>query len=124
MESFYMLNKILIADPDKDDRKELEQILQEIVEEGGELFFADKKEEALTILKRERPQLLLLDADLMGGDPALWKVEGVHLILMCRKKDLAHTAEQVLHKPFKAHQVLEKCRAWLKEEPAAPIPPM
>jgi DNA-binding response OmpR family regulator len=117
-------NKILIVDANAEDREQLEQILQEIVEEGGELFFADKREDGLAILKKERPPLVFLDAPFVGEDKGVWEHEGVHLILMLQKSEARQTKEDFVLKPFKRHQVLEKCHAVLHKEPSAPIPPM
>ncbi len=118
-----MRNKILIVDADRQDREELEQILQEIVEEGGELFFADKREDGIAILKKEQPQLVFLDAHLVGEEDN-WIHEGVHIILMRNKHELQQKSEDFVLKPLKRYQVLQRCRAVLHKEPAAQIPPM
>jgi DNA-binding response OmpR family regulator len=118
-----MRNKILIVDANVEDREQLEQMLQEIVEEGGELFFTEKREEGVAILKKEHPQLVFLDATLIGEKSA-WMHEGIHVIFMQRKHDIQQKNEDFLLKPFTRYQVLEKCRAVLHKEPAAQIPPM
>lgn len=118
-----MRNKILIVDDNANDRDELEQILQEIVEEGGELFFTEKREEGIAILKKEHPQLVFLEANLVGEKNA-WIHTGVHVILMQSKNDLQQTTGDFLLKPLKRYQVLSKCRAILEKKPAVQIPPM
>lgn len=106
-----MRNKILIVDANPQDKEKLEQILQGIVEEGGELIFVDKKEEGLAILHKEHPQLLFLD-DPLYGEKKIWEHQGTSILLMSEVNALS------------ASQVLEKCRTVLNHEPAAPIPPM
>jgi len=118
-----MRNKILIVDAHAEDKDQLEQMLQEIVEAGGELFFTEKREEGIAILKKENPQLVFLDVNLIGEKSA-WIYEGVHITLMQSKNDIQQKDEDVLFKPFTRYQVLEKCRAVLHKEPAAQIPPM
>jgi DNA-binding NtrC family response regulator len=105
-------NKILIVDANMQDREQLEQILQEIVEEGGELFFVDKREDGLAILKKEHPQLVFLENSFLGDDEKAWIQEGVHLVFMHEIK------------PFETTKVLEKCRSVLHKMPAVQIPPM
>lgn len=105
-----MRNKVLIIESDPERQERLEEILQEIAEEGGELFFAETRESGLTILKKEHPQLLFLDTRLIGRDE--WTHEGVHVVFMDSKDHL------------KPHQILEKCWTVLERTPASPIPPM
>lgn len=119
----FMRNKILIVDANNEDREQLENILQEIVDAGGELFFADNREVGLAILKKEQPQLVFLDA-FLAGDENSWIHENVQVILMCSKHALHQTSEDFVVKPLKRHPVLEKCRAFLSTGPVSPIPPM
>ena len=63
-----MRNKILIVDINKEDREQKKMILQEVVDAGGELFFADNREDGLTILRKEQPQLVFLDPALAGDE--------------------------------------------------------
>jgi len=119
-----MRNKILIIYAHAQERDQLEQFLQEIIEEGGELFFADKRENGIAIIKKEHPQLVFLDSLLAGEDAKAWMHEGVRIIFMRHKNEYHHKEEDVVFKPLKSHQVLEKCRVWLGREPVAQIPPM
>lgn len=119
-----MRNKVLIVDANAKDRNELEQILQEVVDEGGEIFFAEKKEEGITIVKKERPQLVFLDTGLIGENEEEWVWEGVHVVVMRSRNDKQQKSEDFVLKPLKRHQILEKCRATLAKETAPPIPPM
>jgi DNA-binding response OmpR family regulator len=118
-----MRNKILIVDANSEDRAELETILQEIVNEGGELFFAATQADGLSILMKEQPQLVFVDACL-AGEKESWIHEKVHVILMCSKREQQHASGDYILKPIKRHPVLEKCSAVLSKEPASPIPPM
>ncbi|MCC5831858.1 MAG: hypothetical protein JJU12_02300 [Chlamydiales bacterium] len=119
-----MRNKVLIVDSDSGVRQQLEQILQEVVEDGGELFFADKREDGLAIIAKEHPQLVFLDAPFVGKDEDEWMKEGVHLVIMRDRRDTQHKSEDFVLKPLRSHQILEKCRGALKRESAPPIPPM
>ena len=119
-----MRNKILVVESDLAAREQLENILQEIVEEGGELFFTDKREDALAIVKKERPAVVLLASNLMGESKATWIQEGVRVILTLPRGVSDSSGEESLSKPFRPNQVLEKCREYLNREAVPPIPPM
>lgn len=119
-----MRNKILIVHADSEEKIQLEQILQKVVEQGGELFFADRRSEGLKILKKERPQVLFLDAPFVGESGEDWLQEGVHIILMRHKNEPHQQSEDFVLKPLKAHQVLEKCHLVLNKEPVSQMPPM
>lgn len=118
-----MMNKVLIVAVQDREAEELEQILQEVVEGGGELFFANTTVEGLTILKREHPQLVFLDADLLE-DEEKWLHDGVHIVLMCSKEAVPQASEDILIKPFKPYQVLEKCHGSLGQAASSQVPPM
>lgn len=118
-----MRNKILIVDANKEDREQLETILQEVVNAGGELFFADNREDGLAILKKELPRLVFLDV-LLAGDTQSWTQDNVQVIFMCSKHEQNQVSEAFIVKPLKRHPILEKCRAFLSTEPVSPIPPM
>ena len=53
--------KILIVDDDPCIRLLLEQILEELVDEGVELITAGNGEVALDIIRREIPEIVFLD---------------------------------------------------------------
>ncbi|MFC2049438.1 hypothetical protein ACFLR2_02040 [Chlamydiota bacterium] len=118
-----MRNKILVVESDASACEELDTILQKIVEEGGELIFTHKREDALALLKKECPAVVLLDHTLRG-ERADWVLEGVHIILTLPQGATVPNAEEHLFKPFNASQVLEKCREYLSREVVPPIPPM
>lgn len=114
------MNKILIISKRLDDRDQLENILQEIVDVGGELLFAATRKEGLEIFKKEHPQLVFIDYDLVETSSE-W--EGSMVVWM----GLAHELPEVgniLVKPFIPRQVLDKCQVVLGEESVGQIPPM
>ena len=62
-----MQQKILVATEHKDDLEQLEEILSDFLERGGELLFAKKREEAIKLMKQAKPQILFLDNALVGN---------------------------------------------------------
>jgi DNA-binding response OmpR family regulator len=118
-----MRNKILVVDADQEERGQLELILQEIVDAGGELFFADTREDGLAILKKEHPQLIFVDA-ILAGEESAWVQPQVHVIFLCGKREQQPKQGDFILKPIKRHPILEKCNAVLSKEPVSPIPPM
>ena len=119
-----MRNKILIVDKNKKDRDQLEQILQKVVEVGGELLFAVSREEALKVIARERPQLVFLEISLLGEEEGWSATEG-SIVLICKKGDLQERSEDFIVKPFEPDQVLEKCHGVLDLDHLAPqMPPL
>ena len=120
-----MRNKILIVDSHERDRKELEQILLGIIKDGGELFFSSSRGEALEILAKEHPQLVFLDAALIGKDEDVWVKTGAYIVLICSKDRPQERSEDFVVKPFDADQVLEKCQGVLDLDHLAPqMPPL
>ncbi len=115
------MNKILIISGQRSEREALEQALQEVVEGGAELFVAEKRGDALEIIKNEVPQLVFLDAE--GVDDQGWDHEGVHVVWIYPRGVEGQAGKDCLHKPLKPHQVLEKCRASLIPESVARVPP-
>ncbi len=119
-----MRNKVLIVDANLQERQELEQILQEVVDEGGMLFFAEKREDGLAIIAKEHPQLVFLDTHLVGENEDEWVEKGVYIVVMRARNEPHQKSEDFVLKPLKTHQVLEKCRIALGKESAPPLPPM
>lgn len=118
-----MINKILIVDSNEKERSQLEKILQEVIQKGGEIIIAEKREDGLAIIERDHPQLVFLDARILG-DKKEWELKGVHIVVMRGKNEEQLPDEDSILKPFKAQQVLEKCHAFLSNEPPAFIPLM
>ncbi len=119
-----MQNKILIIDADPKDRQKLEEILQEVVQNGGEILFADKREEGLALLSKEHPKLVFLDTNLVGENENEWVKEGVHIVVMRRSDEKEQRSEDFVLKPLQRRQILEKCQTVLKRERVPPLPPM
>jgi len=82
--------KILIVDDEFHTRLLLEQILEDLEEEGVELFTADNGESALEIITREVPEIVFLDVmmpklngfdvcSIVKNDLAL---KGVYIVLL------------------------------------------
>lgn len=116
-----MQNKILILDSDPKVLQLIEQMLEEVVQAGAELFLTRRAGDALIILKRECPQLIFVDQALMGQEKGMWHQTGVHVVFT---GDAAIAGEDCLVKPFNASQVLERCHRYLNQEAVRPMPPM
>src|SRR3546814_18626350 len=56
-----MTRKILICDDEPHIRRLIEQSLEELEDEGVEIFSAADGEEALSLIEGERPDLIILD---------------------------------------------------------------
>ncbi|NGX61160.1 MAG: hypothetical protein K940chlam9_00641 [Chlamydiae bacterium] len=119
-----MRNKILVVDADLETCETLEQILEEFVQEGGEIFFAHDQESGLSILHKEKPRLVFLDTHLVDEYEGQWLEDGVHIVLMRQKHEPTQKSEDFIYKPLKRSQVLEKCQEVLSRETFAKIPPM
>lgn len=119
-----MRNKVLIVNANAEEKAEFEKILEKMVDDGGEIFFAEKKEDGLSIIRNEHPQLVFLDRSLMGSNEKEWEFEGVHVVVLLEKKEEAFSDEDAIFKPLKRHRVLEKCRGILENAPAKKVPPM
>ena len=110
-----MKNKILIVERNHEKWELLEQALQEIVEEGGELIFTDNLEQGLVLLDEKRPQLALLDPVLVGRQRDKWERVGTHLMWI---------GEDIVLEPFEPIRVLEQCRSYLEKQSGAQTLPM
>ncbi len=119
-----MRNKILIIEPNQEDQERLEEILQGVVENGGELFFSPDRTSGLELLHKEQPQLVFLESSLVGEKEDEWIHDGVHIVLMRYEGELEQKSEDFVLKPFQETQILEKCQAALSSLEAPPIPPM
>jgi len=120
--------KILIVDDEPHIRILLEQTLEEIEDEGVELFIADNGMDALEIIRSERPELVFLDVMMpkMNGFEvcnAVKKEFGkteVYIILLTAKgqefdkdKGSEAGADIYMTKPFNPDEIVEKARAVL-----------
>lgn len=116
-----MQKKLLIVDDEAHIRMLLEQTLEELEEEGVELLQADNGEEAVAIIREERPQLVFLDFNMprMTGVAVCQMVRQelglseVYIVLLTgkgqdadRQEGLEAGANRYLTKPFDPTEVL------------------
>jgi DNA-binding response OmpR family regulator len=117
--------KILIVDDEPFIRLLLEQVLEELEDEGVELITSDNGETALDIISSEKPELVFLDVMMpkMNGFDVCNKVKnelglnGVYIVLLTAKgqefdkqKGSEVGADIYMTKPFNPDEVLEKAR--------------
>ncbi|MCB0658379.1 MAG: response regulator [Saprospiraceae bacterium] len=117
-----MQRKLLIADDEVHIRMLLEQTLEDLEDEGIELLQARNGEEAVEIIRTERPRLVFLDYNmpiLTGVDVChhIKKELGmtdVYIVLLTgkgqdtdRKEGLSAGADRYLTKPFDPGKVLD-----------------
>lgn len=120
-----MESKILIVDDEAHIRMLLEQTLEDLEEEGVIFFSAQDGEEALEIIRSERPRLVFLDVMMpkMNGMEVCrqvkveWAMSDVYIILLTakgqeldRKKGQEVGADLYLTKPFDPELILSKAR--------------
>ena len=120
--------KILIVDDEPFIRILLEQVLEELEEEGVELISADNGETALEIIARETPELVFLDVMMpkMNGFDVCHQVKNelglseVYIVLLTAKgqefdkqKGADAGADIYMTKPFNPDDLLAKARAVL-----------
>lgn len=120
--------KILIVDDEPFIRLLLEQVLEELEDEGVELITADNGETALDIIIRETPELVFLDVMMpkMNGFDVCNRVKNdlgitdVYIVLLTAKgqefdkqKGVDVGADIYMTKPFNPDEVLDKARSVL-----------
>jgi len=120
--------KILIVDDEPFIRILLEQVLEELEDEGVELITADNGESALEIIKGESPELVFLDVMMpkINGFDVCNKVKNVlgftdiYIVLLTAKgqefdkqKGADVGANIYMTKPFNPDDVLAKARSVL-----------
>lgn len=123
-----MANKILIADDEQNIVISLEFLMKR---EGFEVLIANDGEEAISRIRAELPDLVLLDVMMpkksgfevcqeIKSDPAL---QGVRILMLTAKgrdtevaKGLALGADGYMTKPFSTRELVERVRTMLAEK--------
>lgn len=120
--------KILIVDDEPHLRMLIQQTLEELEDEGVELFIASNGEEALETIRAEEPNLVFLDVMMpkKNGFDVCHAVKNelglghVHIILLTAKgqefdrlRGQEAGADLYMTKPFDPDALLEKARAVL-----------
>lgn len=121
--------KILIADDEPHIRLLLEQTLEELEDEGVELFIVNNGEDALNAIKSEKPELVFLDVMMpkMSGFDVCHAVKNdlgmkdIYIIILTAKgqefdkqrgSDVG--ADIYITKPFDPDAILKKAKEILK----------
>ncbi len=121
--------KILIVDDDPCIRLLLEQILEELVDEGVELITADNGEVALDIIRREIPEIVFLDVmmpkmngfDVCNAVKNELHIEGLTIVMLTvrgqkvdKQRGMAVGADRYMTKPFNPEEILDVAREILR----------
>ena len=117
-----MNKKLLIVDDEAHIRMLIEQTLEELEDAGVEMFFAENGEQALEMIKTEKPDLVFLDVMMpkMNGMEVCQKVKkelgltDVYIILLTakgqevdRQNGLDMGADRYMTKPFDPDEMLD-----------------
>jgi len=123
-----MARAVLIVDDEQHIRLLIEQTLEELLDEGVELYTAADGDEALAAIAAQRPALVFLDVMMPGrsgldvcravrADPELARA---HIVLLTAKgqaqdraEGLAAGADEFLTKPFDPDALLALARGVL-----------
>ena len=118
-----MNKKILIVDDEVHIRALLEQALEDLEDEGVEIFLAREGEEGLRVAREENPDLMFLDimmpkkngyevCEEIKGDPEL---KDIYIIMLTAKGQAADRARgeevkanEYITKPFNPDEILQK----------------
>ena len=123
-----MSRSVLIVDDEQHIRLLIEQALEELLDEGVELYTAADGNEALAAIAAQRPELVFLDV-MMPGQSGLDvcrtvranpELAGSHIVLLTakgqahdREQGLAAGADEYLTKPFDPDALLALARGVL-----------
>lgn len=126
-----MNEKVLIAEDELHIRLLIEQSLEELEDDDVEILLAADGEEALTLAKRERPAVVLLDVmmpkvngfEVCEQIRADTELDGTHIILLTakgqeydRRRGQEAGANAYMTKPFNPDELLSVVRAALDLE--------
>ncbi len=120
-----MNQKLLIVDDEAHIRMLIEQTLEELEDDGVDFFTAENGEQALEIIKKEKPQLVFLDVMMpkMNGMEVCRRVkkelnmDDVYIVLLTakgqeldRQKGQEVGADVYMTKPFDPESLLQKAK--------------
>ena len=121
--------KVLIVDDEPHIRILLEQTLEDLEDDGVDLVVAENGEDALAIIKEEKPELVLLDVMMpkMNGFEVCNIVKNelclddVYIVMLTAKgqefdkhKGMEAGANMYMTKPFNPDEIVAKAREILK----------
>ena len=117
--------KVLIADDEPHIRLLLEQTLEDLEDEGLEIFVAENGAEALDAIKENKPDIVFLDVMMpkMNGFEVCaevknnLKIPDIYIVLLTAKgqeidklKGLESGADMYMTKPFNPDDIVKKVR--------------
>lgn len=126
--------KILVVDDEAHITQLIEQALEELEDEGVELFIATNGEEALEMVKEEKPQLVFLDVmmpkvngfEVCNTVKNEWKMTDIYIIMLTAKgqeldkqKGKEVGADMYITKPFDPDALYDKAVEVLGQPPNA-----
>jgi two-component system, OmpR family, alkaline phosphatase synthesis response regulator PhoP len=119
------MSSVLIVDDEQHIRLLIEQALEDLIDEGVELYTAADGEEALAVIAAQRPELVFLDVmmprrnglDVCRAVRGELGVTDAHIVLLTAKgqahdrdEGLAAGADRYLTKPFDPDELLAIAR--------------